>query len=227
LGGPYLLDTSSSGKYPFFMSDESLIPPKNRPRRHTLLEDAQGLVTGTGMAATGLVILTHLGLVTGQTAGLALLLSYATGYSFALMFFLVNLPFYWLGYKRIGPRFVVKTVIAVAMVSVFSIWFPTLISFEALDPFYGVALFGALTGAGLLAIFRHGASLGGVGILALYIQESTGFRAGFTQLLFDACIFAAAFFIIDARAVLFSMLGAFIVNMIITFNHRKDWYVAT
>ena len=209
------------------MSDKALTPPKNRPRRHTLLEDAQGLVTGTGMAATGLVILTHLGLVTGQTAGLALLLSYATGYSFAFMFFLVNLPFYWLGYKRIGPRFVAKTVVAVALVSVFSIWFPTLISFETLNPFYGVALFGALTGAGLLAIFRHGASLGGVGILALYIQESTGFRAGFTQLLFDACIFAAAFFIIDTRAVLFSMLGAFIVNMIITFNHRKDWYVAT
>ncbi|MEN8919686.1 MAG: YitT family protein [Octadecabacter sp.] len=209
------------------MSDESLIPPKNRPRRHTLLEDAQGLFTGTGMAATGLVILTHLGLVTGQTAGLALLLSYVTGYSFALMFFLVNLPFYWLGYKRIGPRFVVKTIVAVALVSIFSIWFPTLISFETLNPFFGVALFGVLTGAGLLAIFRHGASLGGVGILALYIQENTGFRAGFTQLLFDACIFAAAFFIIDARAVLFSMLGAFIVNMIITFNHRKDWYVAT
>lgn len=209
------------------MSDTERTPPKNRPRRHTVLEDAQGLVTGTGMAASGLVILTHLGLVTGQTAGLALLLSYATGYSFAFMFFLVNLPFYWLGYKRIGPRFVVKTVIAVILVSIFSIWFPTLISFETLDPFYGVALFGALTGAGLLAIFRHGASLGGVGILALYIQERTGFRAGFTQLIFDACIFAAAFFIIDARAVLFSMLGAFIVNMIITFNHRKDWYVAT
>ena len=209
------------------MSDEALIPPKNRPRRHTLLEDAQGLVTGAGMAASALVILTHLGLVTGQTAGLALLLSYATGYSFAFMFFLVNLPFYWLGYKRIGPRFVLKTVIAVALVSVFSIWFPTLIGFETLDPFYGVALFGALNGAGLLAIFRHGASLGGVGILALYIQENTGFRAGFTQLLFDVCIFAAAFFLIDARAVLFSMLGALIVNMIITFNHRKDWYVAT
>ena len=209
------------------MSDKALIPPRNRPRRHTLMEDAQGLVTGTAMAASGLVILTHLGLVTGQTAGLALLLSYATGYSFAFMFFLVNLPFYWLGYKRIGLRFVVKTVVAVVLVSVFSIWFPSLIDFETLNPFYGVALFGMLTGAGLLAIFRHGASLGGVGILALYIQESTGFRAGFTQLLFDACIFAVAFFIIDARAVLFSMLGAFIVNMIITFNHRKDWYVAT
>ena len=209
------------------MSDTDHFPEKNRPRRHTLLEDAQGLVTGAGMAASALVILTHLGLVTGQTAGLALLLSYATGYSFALMFFIVNLPFYWLGYQRIGPRFVAKTVVAVILVSVFSIYFPRLISFETLNPYYGVALFGVLNGAGLLAIFRHGASLGGVGILALYIQESTGFRAGFTQLLFDVCIFVAAFFIIEARAVLLSMLGAFIVNMIISFNHRKDWYVAT
>lgn len=179
------------------------------------------------MAASGLVILTHLGLITGQTAGLALLLSYATGYSFAAMFFIVNLPFYWLGYVRIGPRFVVKTIISVILVSVFSIYFPVLMQFQTLNPYYGIALFGVLTGAGLLAIFRHGASLGGVGILALYIQDKTRFRAGFTQLLFDACIFAAAFFVIDARAVLLSMFGAFIVNMIITFNHRKDWYVAT
>ena len=209
------------------MTSSEQHPPKNRPRRHTTFEDAQGLLTGTAMAATGLVMLTHLGLVTGQTAGLALLLSYSTGYSFALMFFLVNLPFYWLGYQRLGGRFVLKTVIAVALVSGFSILFPTLMSFETLDPIYGIAVFGLLTGAGLLAIFRHGASLGGVGILALYIQERTGFRAGLVQLLFDAAIFAAAFFVIDATAVLLSMLGAFIVNMIITFNHRKDWYVAT
>ena len=179
------------------------------------------------MATSSLVFLTHLGLVTGQTAGLALLLSYATGYSFAFMFFVVNLPFYWLGFKRIGGRFVIKTMISVLLVMGFSVLFPTLISFETLNPIYGVVLFGLLTGAGLLAIFRHGASLGGIGILALYIQEKTGFRAGFTQLLFDACIFGAAFFVIDVKAVLLSMLGAFIVNMIIAFNHRKDWYVAT
>ena len=208
------------------MTTDTRLPPKNRPRRHTLFEDAQGLVTGAGMAATGLVILTHLGLVTGQTAGLALLLSYVTGYSFAVTFFVVNLPFYWLGYQRIGPRFVLKTLIAVLLVSVFSVYFPLLIVFETLNPFYGVALFGVLTGAGLLAIFRHGASLGGVGILAIYIQEKTGFRAGLTQLLFDVC-FAAAFAVIEAKLVLLSMLGAFIVNLIITFNHRKDWYVAT
>jgi hypothetical protein len=44
------------------------------PARHTLLDDAQGLSYGTLMAAFGIVILTHLGLVTGQTAGLAVLI---------------------------------------------------------------------------------------------------------------------------------------------------------
>lgn len=209
------------------MAQNSSFPEKNRPRRHTLLEDMQGLLTGTTLAATGLVFLTHLGLITGQTAGLALLLSYATGASFAVTFFLVNLPFYWLGWQRIGPRFVYKTLISVALVSVFSIYFPRFMAFETLVPVYGVVIFGLLTGSGLLAIFRHGASLGGVGILALYIQDKTGFRAGFTQLLFDAGIFVAALFLIDLPAVLLSLLGAVIVNAIISFNHRKDWYVAT
>ena len=78
-----------------------------------------------------------------------------------------------------------------------------------------------------VANITGGAVGGGVGILALYLQEKTGFRAGFTQLLFDACIFAAAFFVIPAGAVFYSMLGALVVNLIITFNHRRDWYVAT
>ena len=202
-------------------------PPKDRPRRHTLLEDAQGLLFGTGMAATGLVILTHLGLVTGQTAGLALLLSYATGLSFGLVFFVVNIPFYWLGYKRLGLRFTIKTFISVALLSVLSMVLPGLMTFQTLNPVYGAVLFGAITGAGLLALFRHGASLGGVGILALYLQEKTGFRAGFTQLIFDACIFTAAFFVIETKAVLYSLIGAVVVNLIITLNHRRDWYVAT
>jgi len=209
------------------MADQNSIPPKDRPRRHTLLEDVQGLLTGTTMAASSVVILAHLGLITGQTAGLALLLSYVTGYSFGAMFFLVNLPFYWLGYTRIGKRFVLKTLICVMLVSVMTEVFPSLVIFSHLNTLYGVVLFGLLSGAGLLAIFRHGASLGGVGILALYVQDKTGFRAGYTQLLFDLCVFIAALFVLELPAVLYSMLGALIVNLVITFNHRKDWYVAT
>jgi uncharacterized membrane-anchored protein YitT (DUF2179 family) len=196
------------------------------PRTHSLIEDAQGLLFGTGMAAFGITILTHLGLVTGQTAGLAVLISYATGWGFGTVFFVVNLPFYWLGYRRMGARFVAKTFIAVAMLSVFSAAMPRWVDFAQLDPVAGSLIFGAITGSALLALFRHGASLGGIGILALYLQDRTGFRAGWTQLAFDICLFAVAFTLRDATTVAISALGAGVVNLTIAMNHRRDRYIA-
>lgn len=197
------------------------------PHKHTLLADAQGLLFGSSMAAFGLVMLTHLGLVTGQTAGLAVLISYVTGYSFGLVFFVVNLPFYWLAIRRMGWRFTLKTFVAVGLLSVISEVMPDHVRFDTLDPLLGAVLIGMITGAALLALFRHGASLGGVGILALFLQDKTGFRAGHTQLLFDLGVFTAALFVIDLPLVLYSQLGAVVINLTIAVNHRKDWYIAT
>lgn len=197
------------------------------PARHSLLEDAQGLAYGVTMAAFGITVLTHLGLVTGQTAGLAVLISYLTGWSFGAVFFAINLPFYWLGWKRMGAAFTAKTFAAVAGLSALSALMPGWISFDRIDPAFGAVLFGLTSGAALLALFRHGASLGGVGILALVLQDRTGFRAGHTQLLFDAALFAVASLVLDLRTVAFSFLGAAVVNLVIAINHRRDRYVAT
>lgn len=195
--------------------------------KHSLFEDAQGLAYGATMAAFGIVILTHLGLVTGQTAGLAVLISYATGQSFGLVFFLVNIPFYIVGYLRMGPVFTLKTFVAVALLSALSIWMPQHLNFATLDPVLGAILFGFLSGSALLALFRHGASLGGVGIVALILQDRLGWRAGWVQLGFDALLFAAAFALRDAKTVAISFLGAVVVNVVIAINHRRDRYIAT
>ena len=197
------------------------------PARHSLIEDAQALAFGAGMAAFGITLLTHLGLVTGQTAGLAVLISYATGWSFGPVFFVINIPFYWIGYRRMGWQFTLKTFLAVGILSALSLWMPGWVSFASLNPVFGAILFGAISGAALLALFRHGASLGGVGILALILQDKTGFRAGHTQLLFDAVLFAVAATLLDWRTVALSFLGAIVVNLVIAINHRRDRYVAT
>ena len=194
---------------------------------HSLLEDAQGLAFGVLMAAFGLLILTSLGLVTGQTAGLAVLISYATGWPFGWVFFVINLPFYWLGWKRMGTAFVVKTFIAVAAFSALSLWLPRHASVGLVQPGVGAVLFGAVTGSGLLALFRHGASLGGIGILALMLQDRTGLRAGYVQLAFDVVLFLIAFAMVPWQIVLWSFLGALVLNLVIAFNHRRDRYIAT
>lgn len=196
------------------------------PARHTVLDDAQGLAYGALMASFGIVILTHLGLVTGQTAGLAVLISYMTGWGFGPVFFVINLPFYWFGYQRLGLGFVLKTFVAVALLSAISMVLPGYVSFASLNPIVGAVLFGFVSGSALLALFRHGASLGGVGIMALYLQDKTGFRAGWTQILFDAGVFALALFVRDPVTVAISALGALVVNLVIAMNHRRDRYIA-
>ena len=197
------------------------------PKQHSPLEDAQGIAYGGLMAAFGIVILTHLGFVTGQTAGLAVLISYATGWSFGAVFFVINLPFYWIGWKRMGKVFVLKTFAAVGLLSVASIVLPRYVSCETLHPAVGAVLFGFVSGSALLALFRHGASLGGVGIVALYLQDKTGFRAGWTQILFDIAVFSVALLLRDVQTVAWSFLGALVTNVVIAFNHRRDRYIAT
>ena len=193
--------------------------------QHTLLEDLQGLIAGTAMCALGLSMLQSLGFVTGQTAGLALILSYWGNWNFGPVFFVVNLPFYWLAFRRIGLHFVAKTFAAIALLSLFTTLLPSQISFANINPLVGAILFGILAGTGLLALFRHGASLGGVGILALYLQDKTGFQAGWTQLIFDAFVFCIALFVIDGNAVAYSLVGAVILNVAIAINHRRDRYI--
>jgi uncharacterized membrane-anchored protein YitT (DUF2179 family) len=198
------------------------------PQTHTLLEDAQGLLFGSAMAALGIAILTHLGLVTGQTAGLAILISYTTGVSFGLVFFVINLPFYWFGYRRFGGAFTLKTGLAVGLLSGFSLLAPDWLRFDHLDPVVGAVMFGLVSGSGLLALFRHGASLGGVGIMALWLQDRFGLRAGWMQLGFDAVLFALALWLLgDIWLIAVSALGALLVNLTIAINHRRDRYIAT
>ncbi|SFG05949.1 Uncharacterised 5xTM membrane BCR, YitT family COG1284 [Palleronia marisminoris] len=199
----------------------------SEPSQHSFFDDAQGIAFGTFTCAVGLHILTFCGLITGQTAGLAVVISYLSGWSFGLVFFVINLPFYWLAWRRLGPIFTAKSLISVTILSVLTELLPAGFAIERLNPGLGAVIFGALTGAGLLALFRHGGSLGGVGVVALLIQDTSGFRAGHVQLLFDLVLFSAAAFLFPWTIVLWSLLGAVVLNFVIAINHRRDRYVAT
>lgn len=194
--------------------------------RHTPLEDAQGVIAGALMGALGLWLLQSAGLVTGQIAGLSLVVAYATGWPLSIVFFALNLPFYLFALRRLGWAFVLKSFAAVSLLSV-SLWAaPDLLELQVLSPLAAAVLGGVASAMGLLALFRHGASLGGVGVLALYLQDATGFRAGWTQMIVDAVVFGLALLVIDPVAVGVSIAGAAILNLIIAINHRRDRYVA-
>lgn len=192
---------------------------------HSLYEDVLALITGTMLVALGLVLYTHAGLITGSSAGLALLVQYASGYSFSIVFFVINLPFYYLAVKRMGWPFTLRTFAAVALISALSRLTPDWIGIGYLDPLYAAIAGGGLMGMGLLVLFRHRAGLGGFNILALYLQDNYGIRAGYFQLGVDLTILVVSLFYLDWTKVALSVAGAAVLNLIIAINHRPGRYV--
>lgn len=194
---------------------------------HTLIEDTQGIAFGVCMAAVGMHILTHMGFVAGQTTGVAALISYTTGLPFPAVYFVISLPFLWFGYRRMGPRFAVKTFIAVAALSLATALLPRWLEFGRIEPAFAAILFGALFGFAALAVVRHGGSFGGISILWLILQDKTGFQAGYAQLIFDAVLFAVSLLFLDWNILVWSFLGALVFNLFLAINHRRDRYIAT
>lgn len=198
-------------------------PPPFSP--HRPYEDALALVVGTALVALGLTIYAEATLLTGSTAGLALLVQYAGGLPFAPVFFVLNLPFYVLGLMQMGWKFTARTFCAVLLVSLLASWTGDWIGFSRLDPLYATLIGGTIIGVGLLILFRHRASLGGVNILALFLQERFGLRAGYVQLAIDAAILLGGLFVVPMEKVALSLLGALAINLVLALNHRPGRYV--
>ncbi|BAP42042.1 YitT family protein [Pseudomonas sp. 21LCFQ02] len=194
--------------------------------RHSLQEDIFAIVIATAMISFAVMLLRQAGVMTGGTAGIALYLHYAWALPFGAAFFMLNLPFYYLALRRMGRVFTLKTFCAVGLVSYFSDRHGLFIHIDQLQPFYAALVGNVMLGVGFLVLFRHKASLGGVNILALYVQDRYGFKAGWLQMGVDISVLIASLAFISLPVLGVSVLGAILLNFIIAQNHRADRYSA-
>lgn len=194
------------------------------PPPHRWTDDLQGLLAGTLLVGLAALIFRHAHMVTGGTFGLAFVLSYASGWRLGALFFLLNLPFYWLAVRRMGWAFTLKTLAAVTLLSVWTELLPLWLAFERLNPLLAAVLGGQLMGLGLLMLFRHRASLGGLNVLVMYLQETRGWSAGLMQMAVDVLIVVLALMVAPWQAVALSVLGAVVLNAVLAMNHRQGRY---
>ncbi|WP_110686154.1 YitT family protein [Salinicola aestuarinus] len=193
-------------------------------QRHRPYEDGLAIILGSSCAALGLALYHHAEILIGSTAGMALLITYATGASFGPVFFVINLPFYWLAWRRIGHQFTLKTFLAVSLLSWISWMLPAWLDIGEVEPLFAALLGGSLIGLGVLFLFRHRGSLGGFNILAVYLQDRYGWPAGKVQLALDGLIMLSAFAVLPVANVIYSIIGAVVLGVILTINHRPGLY---
>ncbi len=208
----------------------SEIPVPHPAPTHSVADDVLGILCGTIVVSVGLFLLRAGGVVTGGTAGLTLLLDYTTPAPFGVLFLAINLPFFLLAIRSKGWGFVLRSALAIALVSVFA-------SFHALpgigalgeitlNPFYAAVIGSVVASVGVIILFRHGASMGGFNIVGLILQDKLGWRAGYVMMVGDAAVVAASIATSTWLVVAASALGVVTMNLVIAFNHRPGRYVA-
>jgi len=195
--------------------------------RHSWFEDAQALFTASLFISLGYGLLSQARLLSGGTAGLALLLTRLTPFTFGQLFVALNLPFFWLAVRQMGWAFTLKTFAAIGAVSLGADRLHLVVTFDRLEPVYAAVMGGSSIGIGLLILFRHQACLGGLNVLAIWLQERRVVRAGVFQLAVDGLVLAASLLVVPPTTILLSVLGSVALNMVLAVNHRPDRYLGT
>jgi len=175
------------------------------------------IVLGIFSAAFGLkgfLMSSHF--IDGGVTGVSMLLSNVLGWQLAILIPLINLPFIAVAYRQIGRGFALRSVLAIAGLSVCLalVKFPDVTPDKLLTAVFG----GFFIGAGIGLAIRGGAVLDGTEIAALLISKSSNLlRVGDVILLLNVFIFAAAAFFLGIESALYSMLTYFAASKTIDF----------
>src|SRR6476620_6089758 len=185
------------------------------------------IVLGIFSAAFGLkgfLLSSHF--IDGGVTGVSMLLSNVLGWPLSLLIPVINLPFIAVAYRQIGRGFALRSVLAIAGLSLCLalVKFPDVTPDKLLTAVFG----GFFIGAGIGLAIRGGAVLDGTEIAALLISKSSNLlRVGDVILLLNVFIFSAAAFFLGIESALYSMLTYFAASKTIDFLiHGVDEYTA-
>lgn len=200
-------------------------PASRRDEAHSWIEDAYAISISSSCIAFGVILLKSAGLVTGGMGGLALLLSDVVDVPATVIFAVINIPFFILSWRSLGTTFAIRSMVANAAILGMGAAMPNSVGLISVDPAFAALFGGSIIGIGILALARHGAGVGGIGVMALMLQKSRSWNAGRTQLVCDVLIVLSSIPLLDARAFGFSVLSAAALSLVLLVNHRPGRYV--
>lgn len=172
------------------------------------------LFTIIGTMITGFAIGTFLTpnkIVGGGASGISTILYHTFGIQPGASFFLINILFLLVGFKILGRQFILKTLIGITLLSLFTqifSLFPIYTENLVLSAIFG----GVLYGLGIGMSFAAGASTGGTDIIGRIIQTKLSFvPIGKMLLLVDGIIIVISLMIFkNIELTLFGILTLFV-----------------
>ncbi|WP_214760469.1 YitT family protein [Exiguobacterium sp. s146] len=148
-------------------------------------------------------------IIDGGIVGVSIITSYLTETKLAIWLVLFNIPFIFFGYRQIGKTFAVVTLLAITLMSGFTILLHSVEPFTD-DLLLSTVFGGFLLGAGIGLVIRAGGSLDGTEILAVSFTDRLPFSVGEIVMFFNIFILGMAGFIFSWDRAMYSLLTYFI-----------------
>lgn len=168
------------------------------------------ITLGAIIMAVGLeIFLVPNQVVDGGIVGISIMLAHITGFKLGLFIFILNIPFFFVGYKQIGKTFALSTLYGIAVLSAFTTFLhpvPALTSDVMLATLFG----GVVLGIGVGMVIRYGGSLDGTEILAILFTKRLPFSVGEIIMFINLFILASAGFVFSWDRAMYSLLAYFV-----------------
>lgn len=152
----------------------------------------------------------------------------------SILWFLVNIPVFILGYKEVGRRFTFLSVLAVFVGSLAMEFIPPIdlgVQDGEVDKLLFAMIGGVVTGTGVGLTLRVGASTGGMDIISQYFSLKTSKSVGHYSFLLNACLIIVSGLLNDWMTALYTIVNIFISTLIVdrihTRHHKLTLFVVT
>ena len=170
--------------------------------------------------------------LSGGVSGVSLTLFYLLGWpSMGIIYFLINIPIFIIGWREISLHFIVVSLIGVVIFS-FSLEITSDILLPAHDPILSAVLVGVMMGIGTGLYLRVGGTAGGLDIIAIVIKKRLGIPMGTTFFLLNILPLCAAALIYNLDTALYTGISMYIYSVVFDkvqtgFSQRQSVFIVS
>nr|WP_223595583.1 YitT family protein [Neobacillus bataviensis] len=195
------------------IAQQTAIMEKIQHRRLTkkkLFQRVLLITIGAILMAVGLeIFLVPNNVIDGGITGISIMLSYLTGWKIGIFLFILNIPFFFIGYKQIGKTFALSTLYGIIVLSIATTLLHPVPAFTQ-DITLATVFGGVVLGIGVGIVIRYGGSLDGTEILAILFNNKLPFSVGEIIMFFNLFILGSAGFVFSWDRAMYSLIAYFV-----------------
>jgi uncharacterized membrane-anchored protein YitT (DUF2179 family) len=188
------------------------------------------ITIGAVIMAYGLeAILLPNNIIDGGVTGISMLLGHITSLNLSIFLVLLNLPFFFLGYKQIGKTFAICMLYGIVVLSIATTFLHSVHPFVT-DHLLATVFGGIILGIGVGLAIRNGGVLDGTETLAILLEKKLPLSLGQIVMIFNVIIFTVAAFVFGVENALYSMMTYYIASKVIDlvvggFNEMRSVHI--